>query len=68
MHFNHITGGTGDVGDDRHVPTGQGIQQAGFANIRGTQNGHGNPVAQAFAAMAVVASLVLNLDEVLCLP
>ena len=42
----HIAGRARDLGDDRTVLAGEGIQQAGLARVWGTDDGQNDTVAQ----------------------
>ena len=41
-----VAGGSGDVGNNRHILTGQGVEQAGFAHIGRTHQHHVHAFAQ----------------------
>lgn len=46
MLTQHVTGGTGDVGDDRRFTARRGVEQARFTGVRAARNHDLHPLAQ----------------------
>ena len=57
MDLDHVPGGARGLGDDGRVAPGEGVQQTGFADIGGADDGDIDAITQAFTTPVVIKML-----------
>ena len=57
MDLDDVPGGAGGLGDDGRVAPGEGVQQTGFADVGGADDGDVDAITQALTAPVVIKML-----------